>query len=85
MKFGAALGLIFTMSVIVIGLRPPKASLTFWDAVFMVIWALLLAYCLTPNRDPDSHESAGERLAFRMGKALNNVLHLGRRNPTVRD
>ena len=58
------------------------------DAVFAVLWLLLLGWCFVP-RDPaidaDGHESAGQRLAFRMGKTLHKVLHLGRRDTAVRD
>lgn len=55
---------------------------------FILLWLGLLAWCIVPrvpSVDPEGHESAGERFAFRMGKALHKVLHLGRRNTTVRD
>lgn len=63
-------------------------AINLWDAVFILLWLCLLAWCIVPSVSsiyPDSHESAGERFAFRMGKALHKVLHLGRRNTTIRD
>ena len=58
------------------------------DGIFAVLFLALLGWCFVP-RDPlvdaEGHESSGQRLAFRMGKALNHVLHLGRRNPSIRD
>ena len=85
MNFAAAVGLIAMMGAIVIGLNPPRAPLTVPDAICMGLTLLIVAYGLTPNRDPNSHEGAGQGFAFRMGKALNNVLHLRRRNTAVRN
>ena len=62
--------------------------LTIPDAVFILLSLVLLAWCIVPSISsiyPDGHESAGQGFAFRMGKALNNILHLRRRNPTIRD
>jgi hypothetical protein len=85
MSFGAALGLIFTMGVIVIGLNPPKAPLTIPDAICMAIAALIIAYGLTPNRDPGSHQGARDGFAFRMGKALKRILYNRRRDTAPRN
>lgn len=64
----------------------PERFFGFGDAVFSVIFLLLLGWCFVPRAThAQSHEGARKPLAFRMGKALNNVLYLGRRNPTIRD
>lgn len=63
-------------------------ALNFWDAVFILLWLGLLAWCIVPSVSSvlgDSHQDPRQSFAFRMGKALHKVLHLRRRNTTVRD
>lgn len=78
--FGAALALSFYFK--------PVPGVGWKDAVASLVFLALLGWCFVP-RDPaidaEGHESAGQRLAFRMGKKLNHVLHLGRGNPAIRD
>ncbi len=55
---------------------------------FVLLWLCLLAWCIAPSvplEYRNGHESAGQRIAFRLGKALHNVLHFGRRDSAVRD
>lgn len=68
--------------------RLDEGGFDLWNVPFILLWLGLLAWCIVPSVpliDGQSHQSTGERLAFRMGKALHKVLHLGRRNPTIRD
>jgi hypothetical protein len=66
----------------------PVQGLSWLDGIFFVLWLALLGWCFVPRNpalDADGHESAGQRFSFRMGKALKQILHLGRRDPTIRD
>jgi hypothetical protein len=66
----------------------PVQGLSWMDGLFFILWLALMGWCFVPRDtavDAEGHESAGQRFAFRMGKALHKVLHLGRRNTTIRD
>jgi hypothetical protein len=58
------------------------------NVAFALLWLCLLAWAISPRvplMDAEGHESAGQRLAFRLGKKLHKILHLRRRNTAVRD
>lgn len=57
------------------------------DYAGFAVWILLLGWCLSPARllDADSHEGAGNGIAFRCGKALKRILHHRSRNTAPRD
>jgi hypothetical protein len=60
------------------------------DGVAMIILIALLVWCFRPRRIrpvgyAESHERTRQSIAFRLGKKLNHILHLRRRNAAVRD
>lgn len=66
----------------------PVPGFSWADAVASVVFLALLGWCFVerdPTVDADGHQSAGQRLAFRLGKKLHDVLKLLRRDSAVRD
>jgi hypothetical protein len=85
-SFGAALGLIFTIGVIVIGSRGLPRNLDWPDTIALGLFVLLLAYLLSSRTpSPGSHEGARHGFAFRVGKALKRILYDRRRNTAPRN
>ncbi len=64
-------------------------SLDWLDWTLVILFVPFLGWLLSERHasklDASSHEGARKSLAFRLGKKLNHVLNLLRRNPTVRD
>jgi hypothetical protein len=64
------------------------SHITGWlDWTALGLFVLLLGWLLSPARlvNADSHESAGNGIAFRCGKALKRVLNHRSRDPTTSD
>lgn len=63
-------------------------KMTVPDAFFILLFLAMMCWFIVPSVSSilgDSHQDPRQSLAFRMGKALHKVLHLRRRNTTVRD
>ena len=61
----------------------PGETFDLWNIPFTVLFLVLMAWLIVPSVptiDGDGHESAGQSIAFRLGKKLNRVLHYRLRN-----
>ncbi len=59
-----------------------------WNIPAAILWLCLMAWCIAPSVslvNGHGHESAGNRLAFRLGKALKRVLNNRRGNAATRN
>lgn len=75
------LGIIFAYLAIAAAFALPKYDTSLWDyrdAAALTGLAVLLVWLLSPSRSDgllhsDSHQSASDSVAFRLGKRLNRI------------
>lgn len=73
------LGGVFAISTAIVLGKGNLPPFYFGDAVAIALIGLMLWWLLRRNK-PTAHESAGQRFAFRFGKALNHVRRRLRRS-----